>query len=77
AKEGGIRITYDVPKWAYVQTLLSVGDRRVAKILLLVHENNRDWNKALRHSELNPDFFVYRHKERDELSWTMALTKNT
>ncbi|MBW1730351.1 MAG: radical SAM protein [Deltaproteobacteria bacterium] len=66
AKEGGIRITYDVPKWAYVQTLLSVGDRRVAKILLLVHENNRDWNKALRHSELNPDFFVYRHKERDE-----------
>jgi len=46
---------YDLPKWAYVQALLSNGDRRVAKILLAVHRNKGDWGKALRESSVNPD----------------------
>ena len=66
-KEGGVQVNFDVPKWAYVQTLLSMGDRRVGAILRLSHEFNGDWNKAFRHSELNPDFFVYRPKGLDEI----------
>ena len=66
-KEGGISVNSDVPKWAYVQTLLSMGDRRVASILLLAHKLNGDWNKALRFSDVNPDFFVYRPKGLDEI----------
>jgi len=70
AKEGGIRINFDIPKWAYVQTLLSMGDRRVGSILLLSHRFKADWAKALRHAPVNPDFFVYRPKELDEiLAW--------
>ena len=66
-KEGGVQVNFDVPKWAYVQTLLSLGDRRVGAILNLSHEFGGDWNKAFRHSDLNPDFFVYRPKGLDEI----------
>lgn len=66
-KEGGISVGFDVPKWAYLQTLLSQGDRRVGSILLKAHEHKGDWKKAFRNSELNPDFFVYRQKGLDEI----------
>jgi radical SAM superfamily enzyme YgiQ (UPF0313 family) len=69
-KEGGIKVNSDFPKWAYVQTLLSVGDRRAGEILHASHRFGGDWKKALRFSDVNPDFFVYRPKELDEvLPW--------
>ncbi len=66
-KEGGIKVNFDVPKWAYVQALLSMGDRRVSAILLKSHELGGNWTQALRFSDINPDFFVYRPKELDEI----------
>ena len=66
-KEGGIKVNSDVPKWAYVQTLLSMGDRRVSSILFMSHKLGGDWAKAFRFSDLNPDFFVYRPKGLNEL----------
>ncbi|MFC1883334.1 radical SAM protein [Thermodesulfobacteriota bacterium] len=66
-KEGGIKVRTDIPKWSYVQTLLSMGDRRVSKIILLAHKFNGDWNRAFRSSEVNSDFFVYREKGLDEI----------
>jgi len=66
-KVGGIDVSSDIPKWAYVQTLLSMGDRRVGSILLLAHKLGGDWTKALRFSDINPDFFVYRPKGIEEL----------
>ena len=67
SKEGGVRVGFDVPKWAYVQTLLSVGDRRVAPMLLKAHQWDGDWLRALRSSDVNPDFFVYRPRGLDEM----------
>ena len=67
AKEGGIKVNFDLPKWAYIQTLLSMGDRRVGSILLMSHKLGGDWTKALRFSDVNPDFFVYRPKGLDEV----------
>ena len=66
-REKGLEMIYDLPKWAYVQALLSKGDRRVAKILLAVHQNQGDWGKALRETSVNPDFFVYRTRDLDEI----------
>jgi len=66
-REGGVKVNFDVPKYAYAQSLLSMGDRRVGSILLLSHEHKGDWGKAFRFSELNPDFFVYRPKGLDEI----------
>lgn len=68
--EGGIGISFDVPKWAYIQSLLSMGDRRVGQMLLVAHRNKRDWKQTFRSSDINPDFFVYRAKELNErLPW--------
>jgi len=68
--EGGIGISFDVPKWAYIQGLLSMGDRRVGQMLLTTHRNNGDWRQTLRSSDINPDFFVYRAKDLNErLPW--------
>lgn len=64
------RVIHDLPKWGYVQTLLSMGDRRVGEILLLAHQANGDWRSAFKHSYVNPDFWVYREKGREEvLPW--------
>ncbi len=69
-REGGISVSFDLPKWAYVQALLSLGDRRVGSILLMAHESEGDWQRAFRFSDLNPDFFVHRPKGLDEtLPW--------
>jgi radical SAM family uncharacterized protein len=68
--EGGIGISFDVPKWAYIQTLLSMGDRRVGQMLLTTHRNNRDWKRTFRSSDINPDFFVYRARDlKERLPW--------
>jgi radical SAM superfamily enzyme YgiQ (UPF0313 family) len=64
------RVIHDLPKWGYVQTLLSMGDRRVGDILLLVHQAGGDWTAALKKSYINPDFWVYREKgETETFPW--------
>jgi len=64
------RVIHDLPKWGYVQTLLSMGDRRVGDILLRVHETKGDWGATLKSSYINPDFWVYREKgEREIFPW--------
>lgn len=66
-REANVHVTHDVPKWAYVQSLLSRGDRRVGKILLAVHQAGGDWKRAFRQVNINPDFYVYRERKRDEV----------
>jgi radical SAM family uncharacterized protein len=66
-QESGVTVAADVPKWAYLQSLLSRGDRRVGKILLRAHELGENWPQVYRSVEVNPDFFVYRRRSREEL----------
>jgi radical SAM superfamily enzyme YgiQ (UPF0313 family) len=60
-----VRVHTDLPKWAYTQALLARGDRRVGEMLLAAHREG--WAKALRQSPVNPDFFVHRERDQDEL----------
>jgi radical SAM superfamily enzyme YgiQ (UPF0313 family) len=62
-----IHVIADVPKWNYVQALLSLGDRRVGDILLKVHQLNGNWMRALKEVNINADFYVYRQKDLDEI----------
>ena len=66
-RERGMEMIYDLPKWAYIQTLLSRGDRRVGKILTAAHHYGGDWGKAVRETSINPDFYVYRERDLDEV----------
>jgi radical SAM superfamily enzyme YgiQ (UPF0313 family) len=63
----GIEMIYDLPKWAYLQALLSRGDRRVGKILMEAHLHQGDWSRALRETIVNSDFYVYRRRDLDEI----------
>jgi len=60
-----VRVHTDLPKWAYTQALLARGDRRVGELLLAAHQQG--WSKALRQSPVNPDFFVLRERDPNEL----------
>ncbi len=65
-----VRVHADVPRWAHLQALMSRGDRRVAQLLLLAHENGGNWPQTFKNSPLNPSFYVHRERERDEcLPW--------
>jgi radical SAM superfamily enzyme YgiQ (UPF0313 family) len=65
--EGPVQVFHDLPKWNYVQTLLSMGDRQVGQVLSEVHQLGGNWSQALKKVPLNPDFYVYRPKELSEL----------
>jgi radical SAM superfamily enzyme YgiQ (UPF0313 family) len=65
-----VRVHADLPKWAYIQALLSRGDRRVADLLVAAYKNNGNWAKTLKEAVINPDFFVYRERSTHErLPW--------
>ena len=66
-KEASISVTHDLPKWNYIQALLSLGDRRVSQILVTVHQKNGNWPQALKEVHVNPDSYVYRKKGLDEI----------
>jgi hypothetical protein len=61
------RVVFDLPKWGYIQSLLSMGDRRVGDILALVLERRGDWSEALKNVSVNPDFWVYRRKKKEDI----------
>lgn len=66
-KVANVRVHADNPRRAFVQTLLSRGDRRVAKIILLAKNNRGNWAKTLKASPVKPEFYVQRHYALDEL----------
>lgn len=66
-KEKKITVTFDLPKWGYIQTLLSRGDRRVSGFLLTAFNRGGDWTQAFKELALNPDFYVYRERRFNEL----------
>jgi radical SAM family uncharacterized protein len=68
ARKGkNIELIHDLPKWAYIQALISMGDRRVGQILMGAHLHQGNWEQALRETSINPDFFVHRKKALDEI----------
>jgi radical SAM superfamily enzyme YgiQ (UPF0313 family) len=47
-KVPNLRVHADIPRWAYIQALLSRGDRRVAEVLSLSHANGGNWAQTLK-----------------------------
>ena len=65
----GVKVFHDVPKYAYMQGLFSMGDRRVSKVLETMLEES-DWGKAAAASGINKDFYLFRKKDVSEhLPW--------
>jgi radical SAM superfamily enzyme YgiQ (UPF0313 family) len=65
----GIRVFHDVVKYAYMQGLFSMGDRRIANVLEKMLEE-QDWRKTCTSSDIDPDFYIMRQKDFSEnLPW--------
>lgn len=65
-REPNITVTFGLAKWAYLEALFARGDRRVHGFLVASLDRNRSWKDILRRSSLNPDFFVYRERAKEE-----------
>ncbi|MFO7494538.1 MAG: radical SAM protein [Desulfobacterales bacterium] len=69
-KVPNVRVHADVPRWAFLQALLSRGDRRVAQLLEAAAGNGWNWPQTFKWSVLNPGFYVTRERPLTEvLPW--------
>jgi radical SAM superfamily enzyme YgiQ (UPF0313 family) len=65
----GVGVFHDVPKYAWLQGMLAMGDRRVAEVLVRMLDEP-DWRRAAREAGIDPAFYTMRAKGRDEsLPW--------
>jgi radical SAM superfamily enzyme YgiQ (UPF0313 family) len=62
----GVKVFHDIPKYAYMQGLFSMGDRRVSKVLEKM-SRHQDWIKATEAAGLSKDFYIFRKKEFSEI----------
>jgi radical SAM superfamily enzyme YgiQ (UPF0313 family) len=80
----GVKVFHDIPKYAYMQGLFSMGDRRVSKALEKMVDpelvSGQDWIKAAETAGVNKDFYIFRKREFSEiLPWDfidMGMTKD-
>jgi radical SAM family uncharacterized protein len=69
-KIGNMNMIHDLPKWEYVQALLSRGDRRIGKLMRRAHAKQGDWKRASKELGLDMDFYVTRQRAFSEaLPW--------
>jgi radical SAM family uncharacterized protein len=69
-KIGNMNMIHDLPKWEYVQALLSRGDRRLGRLIRAAHERGGDWKKAAKELGIDTDRYVIRRRGFDEvLPW--------
>lgn len=69
-----VEMKAESPRESYFQTLMSRGDRRVAKLLLWLHQEQQDWRSFVKNGKKvlvpgvpSPDFYVTRQMGQDEL----------
>ena len=66
-KVPNVRVHADLPRWAFLQALLSRGDRRVAQLLAAAAANGWNWPQTFKQSVLNAGFYVTRERPLAEL----------
>ena len=64
-----IIVNIESPKEAYIQGVLSRGDRRVGEALLRAHEGggSKAFKRAMKECALDPAFYLYRRRPETEL----------
>jgi radical SAM superfamily enzyme YgiQ (UPF0313 family) len=62
-----VRLNAENPRRSYIQALLSRGDRRVADVLLRVHQNNGNWTQSLKSFPRWPDRLAAEERRADEV----------
>ena len=66
AAEPNIRIKTESPEKAFIQAVLSRGDRRVGNALLTMVKNNCTWRQAFTLENIVPDYYALRQRDETE-----------
>ena len=70
----GVRVFHDVPKYAYLQGVLSMGDRRTGKLVEALSEGAYSPSRR-RDAGIDEDFYIFRKKDLSEiLPWDFIDT---
>ncbi len=65
----GVKIFHDVPKYAHMQGLFSLGDRRIAEVIRVLSMRD-SWVGACRKAGVDHEQYLFKRKDLDEaLSW--------
>lgn len=74
--QSNVTVSYQGPKWAYIQALLSRGDRRLFDLILeMARQDAGSWQRLLKSWPRNPDYYVLRERPADEiLPWSFYST---
>lgn len=68
AGTSNIQVSFEGPKWAYLQAVIARGDRSVCELIELLARNPENrWQETLRAWPLNPDYYALRQRSDDEL----------
>jgi hypothetical protein len=62
----GVRVFHDVPKYAYLQGLLSMGDRRTGRLIEALSKGPYAPSQV-RAAGIVEDFYIFRKKEFNEI----------
>ena len=64
-----IDVIAESPKEAYIQGVLSRGDRRVSEVLYAAHQmgGSKAFKRAMKQAGLSPAFYLYRERPETEI----------
>jgi radical SAM superfamily enzyme YgiQ (UPF0313 family) len=70
-RQSNVRLSYEGPKWAYLQAVIARGDRHVLELIVRLAENPEShWQDTLKSWERNPDYYALRKRgEEETLPW--------
>lgn len=72
--EKGVKVFHDVPKYAHMQGLFSMGDRRIFRVLEEMVKTD-DYRSACSQAGVDMDFYIFRKKDFNEiLPWDFIDT---
>jgi radical SAM superfamily enzyme YgiQ (UPF0313 family) len=76
-RQSNIRLSYEGPKWAYLQAVIARGDRHVLELIIrLADVPESNWQDALKSWERNPDYYALRKRDENEtLPWGFLRNK--
>lgn len=69
--QSNVNVSFEGPKWAYLQALIARGDRRVFDVLVLMAKQDPSrWQEVLKGWPRNPDYYAVRARDPEEvLPW--------
>jgi radical SAM superfamily enzyme YgiQ (UPF0313 family) len=75
--ESNVTVSYEGPKWSYIQALLCRGDRRLLGLIVeMAKTDPGSWQRLLKNWPRNPDYYALRERPEDEiLPWSFYSTE--